>query len=191
MIAELFFESSVNEADYGIGIRKLDKFLKDQTDWQVTKFKGIKRGGYAPATVNRRELYNQHHNITVYLTSITQKGFDTRTSLTTDKRGWKAEGQVFYAPSDLHSLERTLTQIIKEEGSSKPGPKAMTDREFKSIMKDYKNVAKDFEADGMEFDDSVAFEVAGNILREHPSMEAYINRNKGASDAIGWLANQL
>lgn len=69
--------------------------------------------------------------------------------------------------------------------------KQMTDTQFKKIMSELKDVASDFESDGMYFTDDVAFEVARSTLAEHPGLKEYIVVKVGARDYEGWLANQF
>lgn len=66
-----------------------------------------------------------------------------------------------------------------------------TKAKFDKLMKDLKHVKREVEADGMNFDDSMAFELANNFLREEDGLEDYIRKNIGAKDVQGWLANQM
>jgi hypothetical protein len=69
--------------------------------------------------------------------------------------------------------------------------KQITDAKFKKIMASLKGVSTDFELDGMDFTDDVAFEVARSTLDEHPGLKEYIVAKVGARDYEGWLANQF
>ena len=69
--------------------------------------------------------------------------------------------------------------------------KQITDAKFKKIMASLKGVATDFELDGMEFTDEVAFDVADGVLADNPGLKEYIVVKIGARDYQGWLANQF
>ena len=48
--------------------------------------------------------------------------------------------------------------------------KMISDTQFKKIIADCRLVAMDFQADGMDFDDSVAFESAQALLADTPGL---------------------
>jgi len=39
--------------------------------------------------------------------------------------------------------------------------------------------------------DEQAFDMAQDILSEHKGLKEYINKNIGASDAVGWLMQEI
>ena len=196
MFKELFTESSgINEGDQGIGIRKFDKMMADDPDWEITaKPKGQKGSQYGmKISINRREIYCAKTGVTAYVTHRKDGTFDSRITITAHKDGWKTKGENFISVHSEYNLSGALQALNDKYGKSNPKSrvKPMTSKEFKNIMKDYANVAKDFKADGMKFGDAEAFEVATNIISEYPNIVAYINTNLRVPDAQGWLANQL
>ena len=66
-----------------------------------------------------------------------------------------------------------------------------TKAKLNKVIKSYSMAQADFEADGFPFDDSVAFQLAQDAMYDNPGMEDYIKNTIGASDAIGWFANQF
>lgn len=46
-------------------------------------------------------------------------------------------------------------------------------------------------ADGMDFTDDVAFELAEGLIYEYSGLKEYIIEDIGATDYVGWLANQF
>lgn len=81
--------------------------------------------------------------------------------------------------------------MFKEIFTEASKSRGMSTSKFNKIMKMYANVQKDFEADGMDFTDDVAFEIAATAMSDNPGLEAYIKNFIGASDHVGWFANQI
>ena len=69
--------------------------------------------------------------------------------------------------------------------------KKLTRTQANKIIKMLGNAEADFEADGMEFNDEMAFELAQNVLYDNPGFKEFIIKDIGASDYVGWLANQV
>ena len=69
--------------------------------------------------------------------------------------------------------------------------KPMAKSKVDAILKDLSHVQAEVEADGMVFDDSFAFEIAQNVIDDNPGLKEYIEQKIGASDYVGWLANQF
>ena len=69
--------------------------------------------------------------------------------------------------------------------------KSLTKAAVDAIIKDLKVGAQEMEADGFPMDDSIAFELAGNVIDDTPGLKDYITGKVGASDYVGWLANQF
>ena len=67
----------------------------------------------------------------------------------------------------------------------------MTKTAFDKIVKQLSFVARELEADGMEVDDSIAYEIAGNFMRDNKGMTEYLLKNLGVSDAQGWIADRI
>lgn len=64
----------------------------------------------------------------------------------------------------------------------------MTQTQFNEIIKMVRELHLDFE-DGIS--DEVAFDMAISIIADNPGLEEYINKNKRASDAVGWLMCEM
>ena len=64
----------------------------------------------------------------------------------------------------------------------------MTHQQFQNILKVVQSLHLDFE-DGIS--DEVAFDMAISIIADNPGLEEYINKNKRASDAVGWLMCEM
>ena len=67
----------------------------------------------------------------------------------------------------------------------------MEKSEFDKIIKETNELHWDFEEDGVELDDEMAFDIANNIIRENPGLKEYIQKNIGASDYVGWLMQEI
>jgi hypothetical protein len=64
----------------------------------------------------------------------------------------------------------------------------MTKKEFDSLMLNISLIRQDC-PDGVT--DEVAYDMALDILSDNPKLEAYIKAHMGASDAVGWLSDQI
>jgi len=64
----------------------------------------------------------------------------------------------------------------------------MTQSQFQDILKVVQSLHLDFE-DGI--DDEQAYDMALSILNDNPGLKEFINKNVGASDAVGWLMCEM
>ncbi len=64
----------------------------------------------------------------------------------------------------------------------------MNTQEFKAIMQMVRMI-KDDCPDGIT--DEMAYDMALGILSDNPKLEAYIQSNFGATDAVGWLMQEI
>lgn len=64
----------------------------------------------------------------------------------------------------------------------------MSRQEFNEIIKRVQNLHTDFE-NGIS--DEQAYDMALFILDDNPGLKEYINKNMGATDAIGWLMHEI
>ena len=64
----------------------------------------------------------------------------------------------------------------------------MTHQQFQDILKVVQSLHLDFE-DGI--DDEQAYDMALIILNDNPGLKEFINKNVGASDAVGWLMCEM
>ena len=64
----------------------------------------------------------------------------------------------------------------------------MTQSQFQDILKVVQSLHLDFE-DGI--DDEQAYDMALIILNDNPGLKEFINKNVGASDAVGWLMCEM
>jgi hypothetical protein len=64
----------------------------------------------------------------------------------------------------------------------------MTHQQFQDILKVVQSLHLDFE-DGI--DDEQAYDMALSILNDNPGLKEFINKNVGASDAVGWLMCEM
>ena len=52
-------------------------------------------------------------------------------------------------------------------------------------------ITQELEADGMEVDDSIVYEIAANVMREYSGVEKYLLDKFGVSDAQCWIADRI
>ena len=64
----------------------------------------------------------------------------------------------------------------------------ITQSQFQEILRRVQTLHTDFE-EGIS--DEQAYDMALFILDDNPGLEAYINNNCGASDAVGWLMHEM
>jgi len=64
----------------------------------------------------------------------------------------------------------------------------MSRQEFNEIIKRVQNLHTDFE-NGIS--DEQAYDMALLILDDNPGLKEYINKNMGATDAVGWLMHEI
>lgn len=69
--------------------------------------------------------------------------------------------------------------------------KKLTQKEVDKIISDLQNVPADCEAAGFDFNDLVAFEIARNTFFINSGLKEYVVSEVGATDYVGWLANQF
>mgnify|MGYP001421505689 CR=1 FL=1 len=62
----------------------------------------------------------------------------------------------------------------------------MTKAKFAKIMKEVKLISQDG-----PMDDEAAYDTAAFILMDNPGLKEYIQKNVGAFDAQGWLADEI
>ena len=62
----------------------------------------------------------------------------------------------------------------------------MTKAQFSKIMKEVKMISQDG-----PMDDEAAYDTAAWILMDNPGLKEYIQKNVGAFDAQGWLADEI
>ncbi len=83
---------------------------------------------------------------------------------------------------DLSKDKFTILEVSKKYSQAK----------FKKFAKDLKIVKQDLEADfGGRVDDSIAYEIAGNLLRDESGLKEFLAANMGITDAQGWIADRL
>ncbi len=67
-----------------------------------------------------------------------------------------------------------------------------TRAKFKKFEKSLKISKKELEADfGGRLDDPIAYELAGNLLRDEAGLKEYLLNKMGISDAQGWIADRI
>lgn len=64
----------------------------------------------------------------------------------------------------------------------------MERKEFEAIMQMVRMIKEDC-PDGIT--DEVAYDMALDILSDNPKLETYIQSNLGATDAVGWLMQEI
>jgi len=64
----------------------------------------------------------------------------------------------------------------------------MTQSQFQDILKVVQTLHYDFE-EGIS--DEQAYDMALIILNDNPGLKEFINKNVGASDAVGWLMCEM
>ncbi len=65
-----------------------------------------------------------------------------------------------------------------------------TKANLNKVIKSYSHAQSDFEADGFDFDDSVAFQLAQDAMYENPGMEDYIKKQSELQTlSVGLLIN--
>ena len=62
----------------------------------------------------------------------------------------------------------------------------MTKEQFNKIMKEVRSICLDG-----PMDDEAAYDTAAFILMDNPGLKEYIQKNVGAFDAQGWLADEI
>ena len=64
----------------------------------------------------------------------------------------------------------------------------MTHSQFNDILAMVRSLHLDFE-DGIS--DEAAYDMAVSIINDHKGLKEFINKNVGASDAVGWLMCEM
>jgi hypothetical protein len=65
----------------------------------------------------------------------------------------------------------------------------MTRSQFQQILRTVQSLRFDFQ-DGYVPEDT-SYEIAVDMIAEHTGLKEYINKNIGASDAVGWLMHEM